>query len=339
MSELSRRIEAIAKKWGEDALARYADLEHKKVRVHSSGILAIDIATRCGGYPIGAITEAFGPEGGGKTTIALWFLASVQNSGGTVAYINPEQKGDPSYIRAMFESYGGCADDLLVSMPDSGEQALDIVETLIDVADAIVLDSVADLVSHIELDADDIRDHHVGIQARMMTKFLKRAKPKLGLSKSALLFTNQVRANIGGYGSSETTPGGHALRHACMIRLRVSQAGAAIRDRGQEVGIPCKAKVRKNQAGAPNSIAEFNIIWGQGIDQYKDTFEAAKGLEVFRRAGSVYYYVWDENLGEESSLRGEEAVKDALRTDPRLMERVRADVARVLAGEKDDEQT
>jgi len=336
MDDLSKRIDAITKKWGDDALVRYSDLEKRKVEVLSSGILALDIATNCGGIPRGNITETFGPEGAGKTTMALWFLASVQQSGGLTAFVNPEQKGNPEYIRAMFESYGGSPDELLVSQPDSGEEALDIIENLIGVCDAIVLDSVADLVTSAELDADDVRDFHVGMQARLMTKFLKRAKPKLGLSKTALLFTNQVRANIGGYGATETTPGGHALRHAAILRLRVSMAGTVIKDHGREIGIPVKAKVRKNQAGAPNGIAEFNIVWGKGIDQYKDTFEAAKALEVFKQAGSFYSYAWDGV--SESSIRGEEDVKEELRNRPGLLERVRADVASKLSqGETGDD--
>lgn len=323
-SDLNTRLTAIAKKWGEDAVLRFGDIKKRHVEAISSGCLAIDIATQVGGYPRAAITEAFGPESAGKTTLALWFLAHVQKMGGTCAFVNTEQKCDPDYIRTLISTYGGDADEILVSTPTCGEEALDIVERLIGVVDAVVLDSVADLVTQAELEADDTRANFVGIQARLITKALKRIKPKLGLSNTALLFTNQTRANIGGFGSSETTGGGRALRHAEILRLRVSMRGTAIRSSGQQVGIPCKAKVRKNQVGKPGEIAEFDIIWGKGLDLYKDTFEAGKATGVIEMtAGGYYHYNWPS--GEER-IRGEEAVKNVLRANPDLMEQMRAAV-------------
>ncbi len=321
MSDLSKTLAAITKKWGEDALLRFADMPKQRVEAISSGCLAIDAATQIGGYPRGAITELFGPPGGSKTTLSIWFLAHVQKMGGTAAFINTEQKGDPRYTRACVEAYGGNPDDILVSMPSCGEEALDIVERLIGIVDAVVLDSVADLVTQAELDADDARANFVGMQARLITKALKRMKPKLGLSKTVLLFTNQIRANIGGYGSSETTGGGKALRHAEILRLRVSVDGTAIKDHGVEIGVPCKAKIRKNQVGKPGQTAKFNIIWGKGLDLVKDTFEVAKATDIIEmQPGGYYIYDWP---GGDDRLRGEETVKNVLRANPDLMEEIR----------------
>lgn len=332
--KLNARLKKLAEKWGEDIAVRFGDIEEgqRKHEVISTGCLALDKAVGIGGYPRGAISTLMGPPDGGKSTLVLWFLACLHRDGGQGVYINTEHKKNLSYIDGIFEAVGSSPADLVVMKDlESGIAALEAVEALVGAVDAIVLDSIAMLVPGAELDSD-LDSKQPGMQARMITKALRRIVPKLDLSRTVWLCTNQLRSNIGGWGPSEICPGGRALAHEEMIRVRISRTGKPIVEKGKKVGITCKAVVHKNQAAAPWGEAEFNIIWGKGLDVVKDTIEMAKLCGVIPVKGGNYYYDW----GDKESIKGPEAAQRRLREDPELLARVRADVmsAQISGGEE-----
>lgn len=337
--ELKKRLKTLSEKWGEDIAVRFGDIEEdqRKHEVISTGCLALDRAVGIGGYPRGAISTLFGPPDGGKSSLVLWFLACLHKSGGQGVYINMEHKKNLGYIDGIFEAVGADPADLVVMKNlKSGTAALEAVEILVGAVDAIVLDSIAMLVPGAELDSD-LDSKQPGMQSKMITKALRRIVPKLDLSRTVWLCTNQLRDNIGGYGPSKYCPGGNALAHEEIIRIRISKTGSPIVRDSEKVGIACKAVVHRNQTAPPWGEAEFNITWGKGLDVVKDTFEMAKLLSVFEvRSGGNYYYDWN-NDGEPGRIKGEKTVREALEGDPELLARIRAEVSSAQTGESSDD--
>jgi recombination protein RecA len=323
VSDLDSVLTALVKKWGEGTVVDLEDIANRHYEGLSSGVLALDLASGIGGYPRGAVTTLFGPAGGGKTTLCLWFLASLRQTGRQGVYVDMEHKTPGAYIADIFRGAGADANNLPILKPSTGVEALDAVEKLVGKVDAIVLDSIASLVPPAEIDGD-MGDVHVGLQARMISQALRRIGPKLDLSDTVLLCTNQVRANIGGYGNPETTPGGKYLFHQEVLRFRISRF-QDLTDRGAKIGIVCKAKVRKNQAASPTGEASFDIIWNKGVDVIRDTFEVAKALEILEQRGPYYYYDWDNDGNVEDGIRGQVGVMQRFREDLDLMERIRTE--------------
>jgi len=314
--KLDEVVEQLRKKFGEGILMTLAD-KPTVVPVISTGSLAVDRALGIGGVPRGRITEIFGSESAGKTTLAQHIAAEAQKNGGQVVYIDMENKLDPTYMQAC----GIDASTLMLSQPPSGTAAFDIIRALLanDAVDLIIVDSVAALSASAELDAD-AGDQFMGVQARMMSQNLKVTMGTLGLSRTALVFINQIRMKIGVmYGNPETTPGGKALLFYASVRMRVSHVGN-LGPKGKEYGIESKVKVVKNSLAAPFKQAEFEIVWGKGISREADVLNVAAETGVVVQKGSWYYYN-DEAIGN-----GKEVAKGWLAAHPEQMAEIREKV-------------
>lgn len=299
MTTLKETVTAINKKMGARTLMQLSD-DHPPVKVISTGSLALDLALGIGGIPRGRVTEIWGPEGAGKTTLAQHICAEAQKNDGVAVYIDMEHKVDPAYMAAC----GVDMNRLYFSQPMTGTAAFDIIKALVKggAVDVIIVDSVHALSTGAEMDAD-AGDQFVGIQARLMSQNLKTIVPVLGLSKTALVFINQTRFKIGVmYGSPETTPGGVALKFYASIRMRISKI-AMLGGRNKEYGIRSKVKIRKNNLAAPWKTAEFDIVWGEGISTAADILEAGIRTGVVSQGGGWY------NLGDVRLGHGKEAAK------------------------------
>jgi len=287
------------------------------VEAISTGCLSLDMALGVGGVPKGRIVEVFGPESSGKTTLALHIVAECQKNGGKAAFIDAENALDPEYAKNL-----GCnADDLLVSQPDSGEQALDILQKLLETAalDVIVIDSVAALVPKAELDGQ-IGDVTVGLQARLMSQALRKLSGPINKSRTCVVFINQIREKIGVmFGSPETTPGGRALKFYSSVRLDIRRI-AAIKEGTDMTGNRTRVKVVKNKVAPPFKMTEFDIMYGKGISYAGDLLDLALQGGVVEKMGSWFSY-----KGEKIA-QGREKVKTLLETDDKLMKSVLSDV-------------
>lgn len=287
-------ISQIQRQFGKGSIMRLGEQEAENVPVIPTGALSLDIALGVGGLPKGRITEIYGPESSGKTTLALHVVAEAQKAGGTAAFIDAEHALDTSYA----ERLGVNIDDLLVSQPDFGEQALEIAEILIRSGgvDVIVIDSVAALVPKAEIDGN-VGDSHVGLQARLMSQAMRKFTGVLSRSNTILIFINQIRMKIGVmFGNPETTTGGNALKFYSSLRLDIRRTGA-IKD-GQDVtGNRTKVKVVKNKVAPPFKIAEFDIVYGEGISKIGDMLDLAVELDIIDKSGAWYSYE-NERIGQ-----------------------------------------
>jgi recombination protein RecA len=300
-------ILAIEKQFGRGSIMRLGSAERQAVDVIPTGSIALDLALGVGGIPRGRMTEIFGPESSGKTTLCQHILAEAQRKGGVVAFIDVEHALDPGYARAC----GVNVDELLVSQPDTGEDALQITETLIRSGgvDCVVVDSVAALVPKAEIEGE-IGDSFVGIQARLMSQALRKLAGVVSRSNTSLIFTNQLREKIGVmFGNPEVTPGGRALKFYASVRLDIRRI-ETIKSGTDSVGNRVKVKVVKNKVAAPFKAAEFDIMFGTGISKEGGLLDVGTAMSLVAKTGAWF------NFGEVRLGQGREAAKDFLKANP-----------------------
>ncbi len=286
-SSVDNAINQIQRQFGKGSIMRLGTREAETVPVIPTGALSVDLALGVGGLPKGRITEIFGPESSGKTTLALHVVAKAQEMGGTAAFIDAEHALDTSYA----ERLGVDVDNLLVSQPDFGEQALEIAEILIRSGgvDVIVIDSVAALVPKAEIDGN-VGDSHVGLQARLMSQAMRKFTGVLNRANTVLIFINQIRMKIGVmFGSPETTTGGNALKFYSSLRLDIRRTGQ-LKDGQEVIGNRTKVKVVKNKVAPPFKVAEFDIVYGEGISRAGDLLDLAVELDLVDKSGAWYSY-------------------------------------------------
>ncbi len=304
---LDQAVAQIKRRFGEGALMRLGEATHLQVETIPTGALALDIALGAGGLPRGRITEVYGPEGSGKTTLCQHVIAEAQKRGGVAAFIDMEHAMDPVYA----EHCGINVEDLYISQPDTGEQALEIAEALIrsGAVDVIVIDSVAALVPRAEIEGE-MGDSHPGLQARLMSQALRKLSGVIKQSNGVMIFTNQLRMKIGVmFGSPETTSGGRALKFYATVRLDVRRI-ASIKVQGVVVGNRVRVRVTKNKVAPPFRVAEFDIMFGQGISHEGDLLDVGLDLGLIDKRGSFYYYE-----GERFS-QGRENAKTYMKENP-----------------------
>jgi recombination protein RecA len=310
-------LAAIEKTHGKGAIMRL-DETPEPVETTGTGSMGLDLALGCGGYPRGRIVEIFGPEASGKTTLALHAMAEMQARGGTTAFVDAEHALDPTYARAL----GVRIEKLILTQPDDGEQALDIVEALVrsSAVDLVVVDSVAALVPKDELEGT-MSDAQVGLHARMMSKAMRKLTTAVSKSNTTLVFINQVRQKIGGmgFGPSEVTTGGNALKYYASVRLDVRRVGA-IKKGDESVGNRTRVKVVKNKLAPPWRQVEFDILFGRGVNRGGELVDLAEQQGVLTKSGN-WYALGDQKLGN-----GRDNAIAALEQDPRLIERVRREL-------------
>jgi len=300
----------IQRQFGKGAIMRLGGEEAERVPVISSGALSFDIATGIGGIPRGRITEIYGPESSGKTTLALHVIAEAQKQGGVAAFIDAEHALDVHYAGRL----GVNVDDLLVSQPDYGEQALEIAEILIrsGAVDVIVVDSVAALVPKAEIDGN-IGDAHVGLQARLMSQTMRKLTGILKRTNTAMIFINQIRMKIGVmFGNPETTTGGNALKFYSSMRVDIRKL-AAIKDGEEIIGSRTRVKIVKNKVAPPFKTAEFDIVYGEGISKVGDLLDLAVSQNIVEKSGAWYSYGGDR-VGQ-----GRENAKTFLKEHPEMV--------------------
>ena len=324
---LEETIKQIEKQYGKGSVMRLGDRANVDVDAISSGSISIDAALGVGGYPKGRIVEIYGPESSGKTTLALHAIAEVQKRGGRAAFIDAENAIDPRYAKAL----GVNIEELVLSQPDSGEQALEITEMLIKsgAIDLVVIDSVAALVPQAELDGE-MSDAHVGLQARLMSKAMRKLAGVMNRSDCTAIFINQLREKIGVmFGNPETTTGGKALKFYASIRLDVRK-GEAIKNGTEQVGNKITVKVVKNKVAPPFKIALIEIMYGQGISRMGELIDLAVENEIIQKSGSWMSYK-GEKIGQ-----GKEAVRAYLEANPVIAETITTEVKATLLPKKDE---
>ncbi len=291
---LEQAVAQIKRRFGDGALMRLGDATHLAVETVPTGSLALDIALGVGGVPRGRITEIYGPEGSGKTTVCQHIVAQVQKAGGVAAFIDMEHALDPRYAAQC----GVDVESLYISQPDTGEQALEIAEALVrsGAVDVIVVDSVAALVPRAEIEGE-MGDSHPGLQARLMSQALRKLSGAIKQSNVVMIFTNQLRMKIGVlFGSPETTSGGRALKFYASVRLDVRRT-KSIKYQGEVVGHTTRVRVTKNKVAPPFRVAEFDIMFGHGISREGDVLDVGLNLGVVDKKGS-YYYFQEENFAQ-----------------------------------------
>lgn len=322
---LDKALGDIVKRYGEGSIMRLGETHSLEVEAIPTGSLSLDIALGIGGIPRGRITEIYGPESSGKTTLCLHIVAEAQHLGGTVAFIDMEHALDPSYAVRL----GVNIEALLVSQPDTGEQALEIAETLVrsGAVDVVVIDSVAALVPRAEIEGD-MGDASMGMQARLMSQALRKLSGAINQTKTAVIFTNQLRQKIGVmFGNPETTPGGLALKFYASVRLDTRRI-QSIKVGPEIVGNRTRVRVVKNKVAPPFRTAEFDIMYNEGISKEGDIIDLATALEIITKRGAFFSY-GDVRLGQ-----GRENAKDYLRQNPELCKEIETAVRqRAMGGE------
>ena len=324
--ELQAAMMQIEKSFGKGTIMRLGERPKQQVDVISSGAMALDIAVGCGGFPRGRIVEIYGPESSGKTTVCLHVVANAQKAGGTCAFIDTEHALDPRYAKII----GVDIDNLLISQPDCGEDALNIAEMLVrsNAVDVLVIDSVAALVPKNELEGN-IGDSFMGLQARLMSQALRKLTPAISRSRTCCIFTNQIREKIGVmFGNPETTTGGNAMKFYCSIRLDIRRIQAIKNAAGESVGARTKVKVVKNKLAAPFRVAEFDINWNEGISRIGSIIDVALDMGIIEKRGSWFSF---EN---EQLAQGRDAVKALLTDKPELADKIYQKIKEVLAARK-----
>ena len=315
-------ISQIEKQFGKGSIMKLGTKEAVvPISVISTGAISFDAALGVGGVPRGRVIEVFGPESSGKTTIALQVIAQAQKNGGMAAFVDAEHALDPIYARKL----GVDVDNLLVSQPDYGEQALEIAEALVrsGAIDVLVVDSVAALVPKAELDGE-MGDSHVGLQARLMSQALRKLTGIVAKSHTCLIFINQIREKIGVmFGNPETTTGGRALKFYSSVRIDIRRIGA-IKDGDQVIGSRTKVKIVKNKTAAPFREAEFDIMYGEGISREGDLIDLAVNLNLLEKSGSWFSYKSDR-IGQ-----GRENAKQFLKENPDVREKLEGEVRKGL---------
>lgn len=315
-------ISQIEKEFGKGSIMKLGQQERLQVEAISTGSLVLDLALGVGGFPRGRISEIFGQESSGKTTLALTAIANAQKNGGIAAFIDAEHALDPEYAKKL----GVDIDNLYISQPDSGEQALAIVEMLAksNAVDIIVIDSVAALVPQAEIEGQ-IGDQFIGLQARLMSQALRKLTTIVGKSKTAVIFINQVREKVGVmFGNPETTPGGRALKFYASVRIELRKIDN-IKKGEVNVGARVKAKVVKNKVAPPFREAQFNIIFGKGIDKIGEIADLATELNIISKSGSWY------SLGEEKIGQGKEKLIEYLENNPNLVEEIENKIKEIMS--------
>lgn len=310
LKSVDNAITQIHRQFGKGSIMRLGSNERENIPVISTGTLGIDIVLGVGGLPRGRVTEIYGPESSGKTTLALHVIAEAQRRGGNAAFIDAEHALDTAYA----ERLGVDVENLLVSQPDFGEQALEITEILMRSGglDVIVIDSVAALVPRAEIDGN-VGDHHVGLQARLMSHAMRKFTGVLQRTNTVLIFINQIRMKIGVmFGNPETTTGGNALKFYSSIRLDIRRM-TQIKDGQEVIGNRTKVKVVKNKVAPPFKVAEFDIIYGEGISKTGDLLDLAVDQEIVDKSGAWYSYQ-DERIGQ-----GRENAKTFLKDHPEML--------------------
>ena len=308
--KLDSVVEEIKEKFGDGVIMKLGDVKKVDVESIPTGSISLDIALGIGGIPRGRIIEVYGPESSGKTTLTLHIIANVQKTGGVAAFIDAEHALDPEYAKRI----GVKVEDLLISQPDNGEQALDIVETLVNsgAVNLIVVDSVAALVPKAEIEGE-MGDQHVGRQARLMSQALRKLTAIISKSNCSVIFINQIRMKIGVmFGNPETTTGGNALKFYSSVRIEVRRA-AQIKKDEDVVGNRVKVKIVKNKVAPPFKTTEFDIMYNEGISASGDILDTGVKYEVIAKKGNSYVF------GEEKLGTGRETAKRMLRENPKLM--------------------
>lgn len=314
---LETALSQIEKSYGKGSIMKLGDAQNIQIETIPSGSLSLDLALG-GGVPKGRIVEIFGPESSGKTTVCLHVIAETQKKGGQCAFIDAEHALDPEYARRI----GVDLDNLLLSQPDNGEQALSIVETLVNsnAVDLIVVDSVAALTPRAEIEGD-MGDSHMGLQARLMSQALRKLTGIVSRSGCTIIFINQLRMKIGVmFGNPETTTGGQALKFYSSVRIDIRGAGkieaATVGDNKEITGIHVKTKIVKNKIAPPFKIAEFDIMYNEGISKEADILDLGTKYEIVKKSGAFYTY------GEEKIGQGRENAKQFLRENPKMAKEI-----------------
>ncbi len=310
LKSLDSAITQIHRQFGKGSIMRLGTTEREAVPVIPSGILSVDLALGVGGLPRGRVTEIYGPEASGKTTLALHVIAEAQRMGGNAAFIDAEHALDTAYA----ERLGVDTDNLLISQPDFGEQALEIAEILIRSGgiDVVVVDSVAALVPRAEIDGN-VGDHHVGLQARLMSHAMRKFTGVLSRTNTVLIFINQIRMKIGVmFGSPETTTGGNALKFYSSIRIDIRKT-TPIKEGQEVIGNLTKVKIVKNKVSPPFKTAEFDIVYGEGVSKTGDLLDLGVDQSIVDKSGAWYSYQ-DERIGQ-----GRENAKKFLKEHPEIM--------------------
>lgn len=333
---LESALTQIRRNHGDGVIMRYGERADQPMAVISSGSISLDRALGVWGFPRGRVVEIYGPESSGKTTLALHVIANAQRAGGVAAFIDAEHAMDPKYTRAL----GVNMDELLISQPDFGEQALDITETLVrsNSVDIVVIDSVAALVPRAEIEGE-IGDSFVGVHARLMSQALRKLTGVISQSKTTVIFINQIREKIGVmFGSPETTTGGRALKFYCSVRVDVRRIGA-IKDGDQNIGNRVRARVVKNKCAPPFRDAEFDILFGEGISREGDLLDLGVQMNVVDKSGAWFSY-GSERLGQ-----GREKSREFLKQNPEILNQIEDEIKKACGyevletapGEKEEE--